>query len=323
MIKPILFRDLFSRHPWLIFPLAITIGLFLGFLTVDIPIMGYDWINMFAGNQATDIYYPPWTSIVLWPLAQLSPRLGLAIINGITIATVVLLTFFQGIDNRRWRLIAIAMALLSPQTLIVLWTGHIDGLALLGIWALPWAIPIVLMKSTFIGFVVLSRKRWFMAALLFGLLSLLIWPDWITQLSATIQFRSTHPASGGWHRTGMIPIALGLVLFLFSQRKDLFQNMAAGAILYPFIMPYHHIVLLPALGALKGSKLFLSWLAAWLMIFPIALEKFYFLYFIFPFLIWWQRRSIAPDDETWYKFVQRKSNGLRRYFSRLLPLADE
>ncbi len=315
MIKRRPHANLIIRNPWLLFPLAILIGLFIGLLTSKIPVMGYDWINMFSRNQATDMYYPLWTSMVLWPLAELPPHLGLAIINGITIATVALTTFYQGYSNKRWKIIAVVLALMSPQTLIVLWTGHIDGLALLGIWALPWAIPIVLMKSTFIGFAVLTRKSWLIAALLFSLLSILIWPDWIKHLIATLPFRNTHPASGGWESTGIVPVVLGLILFLFSRRKDVFQNMAAGSLLYPFILPYHYIVLLPALGELKGSRLFLTWLAAWLMLFPIALEKIFFLYLIFPVLIWWQRKTQAPDEETWHQLIRRTFSGLSIFFS--------
>ena len=303
------------RTPWLLFPIAIVFGLIIGLLTTWVPILGYDWIHMFHANQATDIYYPPWTSIILAPLAQLPAQLGLALINGITIAAVALTTFYQGRGNQPWRKLAVVLALLSPQTLIVLWTGHIDGLALLGIWALPWAIPIVLMKSTFIGFAVITRKSWFLTALGFGLLSFFLWPDWIPQLIETLQFRSTHPASAGWQQTGFLPLALGLILLLFSRREDVFQNIAAGAILYPFILPYHYIVLLPALAELKGSRLVLVWLSAWLMVVPIALEKAFPIYFIFPLLIWWARRSpgntVETSQETWLQFLTRQLQKVR------------
>ena len=311
------FWTLVSTHPWLLFPVAIVTGLLIGFLIRDVPIMGYDWMTMFAGNQATDVYYPPWTSLILWPLAELPPRLGLAFINGITIATVALTTYFQGLGNSKgWRWLAVFMALFSVQTLVVLWTGHIDGLALLGIWSLPWTMPIVLMKSTFIGFVVFTRKEWFLTALLFGLVSLLIWPNWPAELLATMEFRNTHPASVGWERTGFLPVILGIFLFLKSKRGDIFQNLAVGAMVYPFIMPYHHLVLLPALGELKGRRLLFAWLAAWLIIVPVGIGTGYFVYFLFPFLIWWFRRSKKEGEGTWLEFFQTKLSSAKRFLTK-------
>lgn len=292
--------------------LALFGGLAIGFLIRGLPILGYDWFTMFYLDKATDIYYPPWTSILLWPLAQLPWRLGLALINGITIATVSVMTYEEGQGQKRiWRVIATLLAVFSLQTLVVLWTGHIDGLAMLGILALPWAAPLVLMKSTFIGFAVFTRKSWFLAAAAFGVISLIVWPGWPLNLINTMQFRNTHPASAGWEKTGWLPVLIGIVLLLKSKRTDIYQAMAAGAFVYPFILPYHHIVLLPALGALKGWRLWIAWLTAWLMILPAGLESYFFVYFIFPFAVWWFRQGKANIADTWLDLLKQRIRSIR------------
>ena len=286
---------------WQLFFLTLAAGLFIGSLIREAPFLGYDWFTLFYRNQATSIYYPPWTATLLAPFAQLPWRLGLALVNGITIATVALMTYQQGSGKGRWRLLSTFMALFSLQTFVVLWVGHIDGIALLGIWAMPWAVPLLLMKSTFIGVAVFTRKNWFLAAITFALLSLLLWPGWPAQLISTLDFRNEHPSAGGWRQTGYLPLVLGIALLLKSKRRDLFQTLAAGAIFYPFILPYHHIVLLPALGRLKGLRLFLAWLAAWLMLVPVITESHFWIYFVFPLAIWFFRHGDQKEDKSWLK----------------------
>jgi hypothetical protein len=243
--------------------------------------------------------------VLLSPLAELPFAWGLGLINGITLAAVAALTWRVGREQPRgWRLLACALALASLQVAVVLWTGHIDGLALLGLLALPWAAPLVLMKATFIGFAVLTRRDWLLAALVFGLLSLLLWPGWVGELLATLDFRNTHPAAGGWRTTGWLPPLFGLLMLVNSRRTDPFQAMAAGAFVYPFLLPYHHIVLLPALAALAPGRMLLAWLAAWAMALPAGIEAHYWVYFVFPFAIWWWRRDAG--DETWWTLVNRR-----------------
>jgi hypothetical protein len=298
-----------SPPDWQLFLLTLFAGLVLGYLIQDAPLLGYDWYYLFQRTEPTNIYfppwiYPPWTDIILAPLANLQWRLGLALINGISITTLTLMTYKQGGKNKHWRLLATFMALFSLQSVVVLWLGHIDGIALLSLWALPWALPMLLMKSTFIGVAVFTRKSWFIAASAFGVFSLIIWPGWPAQLISTLDFRTGHPSAGGWRQTGYLPVIVGAFLFLKSKRTDLYQAMAAGAILYPFILPYHHIVLLPALGKLRGLRLLIAWLAAWMMLAPVILQDQFWIYFVFPLVIWLFRYSEQEKDQDWFALIK-------------------
>lgn len=63
-------------RPWQLFFVALISGLLIGMFLREAPILGYDWYYLFQRNQATNIYYPPWhyppwTDILLWPLAKL------------------------------------------------------------------------------------------------------------------------------------------------------------------------------------------------------------------------------------------------------------
>lgn len=289
-----------------LFALTLMGGLLLGWLLHDTPWLGHDWLIMFHANTSTDLYYPPWTSAVLAPLANLPWRSGLALVNGISLAAVALNTYHQGVlTHNRWRALASLLAVLSLQMAILLWVGHIDGLALLGLLGLPWLAPLVLMKATFVGFAVLTRKRWFLASLGFGLLSLLLWPGWPLTLGSTLGIRATHPSAAGWGVTGWLPPLLGLVLLLLSKRTDWLQAVAAGSLLYPFSLPYHWLVLLPALGTLRGLALLACWLAAWLMLLPIGLNQHHWLYFVFPVMVWWLRYRTHGTQHSWLALVRR------------------
>lgn len=103
---------------------------------------------------------------------------------------------------------------------------------------------------------------------------------------AALKFRYTHPSAVGWQVTGWLPPLIGLVFLLRTNRTDTFQSIAAGSLLYPFILPYHFIVLLPAMGRLRGLRLFIAWLAAWVMLVPVAFNNYFEIYFIFPGVIW-------------------------------------
>lgn len=293
---------------WDLVALALIGGLVIGSLTQNLGMLGYDWLTMFHANAATDIYYPPWTSTVLWPLAALPWRLGLALINGITIASVALATYYEGrLQDRPWRLLAVGMALFSFQTILVLWTGHIDGLALLAIFALPWLAPVVLMKATFVSFVVITRKSWFLAALSFCVISLLVWLGWPQNLLATLAFRNSHPSSAGWQKTGWLPPVLGALMLIKSKRSDWLQAVAAGSLIYPFVLPYHFLVLLPALGTLSGLALFACWAATWAMAIAAGAGNFYWLYFLFPSLIWLLRWRANGEKQSWLELLTSKS----------------
>ena len=154
-----------SPPNWQLFLLTLFAGLVLGYLIQDAPFLGYDWYKVFFKNQATNALYPPWTSLAISPIAHLPWRLGLGLVNGISLATVGVMTYQQG--KNRWRFLATLLSIFSFQMVMVLWLGAIDGYALLGILALPWTLPLILMKSTFIGFAVFTRKSWFVGALFF------------------------------------------------------------------------------------------------------------------------------------------------------------
>jgi len=55
---------------------------------------------------------------------------------------------------------------------------------------------------------------------------------------------------------------LGLVLFPFSG-PDPLRLMASGVLIMPFFMPYHFLMLLPALGRVRSFRRWILWLLTW------------------------------------------------------------
>jgi hypothetical protein len=94
------------------------------------------------------------------------------------------------------------------------------------------------------------------------LLSLIIWPGWLFSLGqATIE----HEAAMGWAELGWPLIVIGIILFI-GAGKDPYRLMAAGCFITPYLMPYHMVLILPAIGKPRGWKQILLWASSWSVI---------------------------------------------------------
>ncbi|QYK51757.1 MAG: hypothetical protein KF701_04500 [Anaerolineales bacterium] len=277
-----------------------------GWLLRDAPLLGWDWFHTIRIGGDIDVWYPGWTKLLTRPLAGLPWRWGLAFSNGLMLAGVAIATYLQRRD--RWSALGAVLAVLSPPVLVLLWAGNVDGWALLGYLTLPWGVPLLMIKPTIGAFVLLTRRSWFIAGLVFTALTLLVWGWWPAQaIGMHVTGGNIHTSSSmGWYILGWPIGALGVLLMLFTDRKSPWHMMAAGSFLMPYVFPYHFILLLPALGRWGGLRQVLVWLAAWTLF-----GSFIFGYaatwvgYLFPLVVWLFIFEETPRSQTWLAEVQR------------------
>jgi len=234
-------------------------------LVMQLPLLGWDWHVCFEARGALlppvgHCYdqYPPWAWWILRPLTLLPWRVGLSFHLSVLLLTVAI---SAGWGAHRY-LEAALLAVLTPPVWMLMWLGQVDGLAMWGLMFLPLGLPWALLKPNITVWAVFARWQWVAWATALGLVSLLIWGWWPGRLLAARALCYVHPSAMGWGNLGWPVLALGLVLFPFSGRDPL-RLMASGALLVPFLMPYHFLMLLPALGRVYGWKRWLLWLLAW------------------------------------------------------------
>ncbi|MBI3244771.1 MAG: hypothetical protein HYZ49_21035 [Chloroflexi bacterium] len=278
--------------------LAVLAGaLLLWPLTHQLPMLGFDWRVYFWARDFRQ--YPPWIEWALAPLLALPWRTGLAGLNALllmTVAVSVAREVFGGERRPAWRLTSnalgcVLLALFTPPTMILLWVGNIEAVALWGMLMMPVGIPWVLLKPHLGLWAVLSRRSWIIWAAAFGLLTLVVWQFWPTRVLGSVTDRIQHPSAFGWASLGWPMIAIGLTL-LAQTPPDPLALMAAGSFLSPFLMPQHFVLLLPALGRVKGTRRLILWAGTWLLLIPLIFNSgLKWLALGFPALVWWMLRA--------------------------------
>jgi hypothetical protein len=209
---------------------------------------GFDWVHFFGQGKVSPIW-TPWSPLVVkllnWPL-----------LVAITLFAVIYRTYRY--NRSPW---PIALAVLSLPTVWMIILGNLDGLVLLGLLLMPWGVPLASMKPQLAFFALLANKKWFIAAAVWGILTVLIWGFWPQNLLGT--------AVPGWKNEWVQDITLfpwgaliALPLLWFS-RGDEDLLMAAGSFVTPHLFPYHFILLMPALGRMKPGWMLASWLLSW------------------------------------------------------------
>lgn len=288
--------------------LAIIVGALLFVVPLShIGFLGMDWLVYFTSEPFGSVVqrfipvYPPWVMpYILRPLTSLPPYTGLAILNAITLSTLTVLTFryarYAYPRSRRTAISGVLFVILTPLPWMVFWLGQVDAMTLLGLVTLPFGMPLLLAKLNIGIWAALNSRRDILWAAALGIGSLIIWGFWpLTSLQATTPADpgNPHPILMGWQTTGIIYALLGVLMLLFTNRDPL-RLIAAGTFISPYIMPYHYVVLLPALGRVSFRKQLVLWAFSFLFILPIGISTLEtkVIAMLFPLLVW---LLTAPD----------------------------
>jgi hypothetical protein len=296
------------RPDWPLLAAVLLGGAAFAVLLMDAPLLGHDWLSLFA-RQPHDILalpanvpYPPWViPILLRPLTVFPVPVSVALIKGLTLACVTLISYREGRrafpHNRLVAVVAVLLAAVNPLTWGMLWLGQIDMLVLIGVIIMPYGVPFVLAKPQIGMWVILNSRRDMLIAAAVLALSLVIWGFW-PSVALNPAIFNPHPALFGWHYTSVVVGLVGAALLVFTNR-DPFRLMAAGSLVSPYLLPYHFIVLLPALGRAAGVRQAVLWLAS-LGVFAVAgvpTPAVKTLALAFPLLVWaLLAPSLRPRD---------------------------
>lgn len=244
------FLDPQQRNQWICGGL-LGLALFALFYIIGFFIPeGFDWKIFFSKGQYPGIWMP-WTKLLVgwmnFPTVFALSMIGLA-----------------------WRTriysrspIPLILALVSLPMFWILHLGNYDGLVVLGLMVLPWGAPLALLKPQISAFALLANRKWFLAGVIWGVISLLIWGFWPLTIYHTII------ANPAWREEWVQDISLfpwGLlpaIPLLWFSRGDADLLMAAGSLATPHLFPYHFIVLMPSLGRMKYRWMILTWIFTW------------------------------------------------------------
>jgi hypothetical protein len=223
-----------------------------------LPMFGWDWYYFFLGNNPSynlmspASAYPPFVKYIIHLIAWMDWRDSLGLLNSISIVTIAVATF-----RNRGYYGSVLLAIITPPVWFLLWIGHPDALALLGV--VTGFIPLALIKPQLTIWSMFASRKLFFWMIVFVTLTLVVWPLWPLEMrTATL----THEAAFGWVVTGWPVAMLGFILFL-GAGKDPYRLISSGMLMSPYLMPYNLAILAPAIGSAKGYKKILLYFCAW------------------------------------------------------------
>lgn len=206
-----------------------------------------DWTNTFRpaalmlleGRSPFDVptyYNPPWTAIILLPLAILPDPVGRGVLFVVTLAGFALVARRMEADR-----VALVAFLLAPSVIHCLLTGNLDGIALLGLVIPPqWGALLLAIKPQVGGIVILfwtirawkdsgwkESARTLLPLVITGLLSLAIFGLWPLRPRPPLVSNTSL-----WPMT--IPVGLGLIVAAVKRMK-IGYAMGAGPCLTPYL----------------------------------------------------------------------------------------
>jgi hypothetical protein len=229
----------------------LAVALFIGFYIIGLFIPeGFDWKHFFGQGKFPG-FWMPWSKLLV----------------GWMNYPAVFAFSMIGLGWRTWKYsrspVPLVLALVSLPMLWVLHLGNYDALVVLGLMLLPWGAPLALLKPQISAFALLANRKWILAGVIWGVISLILWGFWpLAQINGII----TNPA---WREEWVQDISLfpwGLlpvIPLLWFSRGDEDLLMAAGSLATPHIFPYHYIVLMPALGRMRFRWMILTWIFTW------------------------------------------------------------
>lgn len=259
-------------------------------LTSRLPMLGWEW-PLHLGGMFDDTY-PPWLQLALKPLSILPIRTGLSLLYGAFMIAIAMLTVRAAADQSRLsKFAAAALALATPVVPILLWEGNMVMVVMVGMAILPVGIPWALVQPHLMTFALLSRRRWTIWAAAFGVVTVLIWGLWPLQTIGLLGGSTSHIIAMGWLPMGWPVLVIGLFMLPFTHAHP-YRLMAVGTFLLPYVMAVHMVLLLPAIGEVKGWRRVLLFGAAWLILITPAFAVLWAKYvtMIFPFAVWWMLR---------------------------------
>jgi len=235
-----------AKHKMVIWCGLVVIGAALAGL---LPGDAFDW-RVFFGQGNIPAHYPPWTGLVVSVLTY-------PLVVGITLASFGIAALLRARSP-----LHSALAFLNLPLFWTIFLGQLDGLVLLGTLALPWLLPLALLKPQVAGWVLFARPRLLPLALLFVLLTFLVWGPWPVDILTYARDPGDWPQDiAGW---GGIALLCAFVLTGTPSSNDPDWWMLAGACITPVLIPYNLLPLMPVIARLPAGWAVAAAVTSWL-----------------------------------------------------------
>ena len=218
-----------------------------------LPNLGYEWYYFDSGRW--NVSYPPWMPIALQPLIMWDWRTGLALLTGLLYMSVAVGAWREAKPyGMQARLGAALLAMLTAPVLMLTWLGNAAPTVLFGVIALPFGIPFATVQPHVAPWAFLARRRSTLFGLGFLVITLVIWGFWPDRYASMASgFLIGHEIALGWGALGVPVLLTGIIMLLFTN-ADPIRLMAVGAFMTPYLMSVHLVLLVPALGRVRGWR---------------------------------------------------------------------
>ncbi len=231
--------------PYVRITLALIVAFAFLYIVGGFVPVGFDWKCCFStGNLAS--FFVPWMLSIV------------RLFNPQSIFALTVLALIMRMWRYKARPWQIFLALTSLPTLWLLFLGNVDGLVMVGLLLLPvLGVPLVLIKPQIASFSLLANRRSISAAIVWVILSILIWGFWPLNFLpvGNAQWRADWPQDITLYPWGV----LLMLPLLWLSRGDEDMLMVAGSFATPHLFPYHFYVVMPALARMGVFWAVLSW----------------------------------------------------------------
>jgi hypothetical protein len=264
---------------------------------VNVP--AADWYHDYADFANRQyLVYPPWIAIVMWPVRSLAAQ------NALTLTVLA-----YALWRYQARPIHYLLAFTAMPVYWNLWLGQNDYIPLLGMFWLPWGLPLVALKPQMAIWGALAwwlrrTDRWRVAAAVAGAgaLSLVIYGWWPGRMRLPVTYFTGYNLSA-WRWGGIAGgvLAVAAALYVTFRQRDIDASMALGSLAAPYVQGNSYLLLLPAFARLSGWRLVSAWLASWSGVVALLLgDAGRPLIAVFPVAMWalltWGATRPAEDD---------------------------
>lgn len=206
---------------------------------------GFDWVTYFEKARNIPAYYPPWTA----PIVRL--------LNWPTLVALTLATVGIALYERSRHPISFTCAFFSLPLMWTLFLGQIDVLALIGLMFLPSSTFLVLLKPQIAAFGLLVHWKFVVIAVVTIVISCLVWGLWPLHLFTIHDQPHVNDIAIGI--TGL-PIA---IVLMWLSHGDIDMLMLSGVFVTPYWIPYHLVVVIPAIARLPPIYAMIACVLSW------------------------------------------------------------
>ncbi len=240
-------KKLYGMNKWVKISILFFLALLVIWFEYQYLPMGIDWVESFrpatleflAGHSpysVTGFFNPPWTLIPFIPLALIPIKISNLILFDLGLASFVFI-----LGKLKVRPLIALVFLFFPTTLMVLFTGNLEWLVMLGL-VLPPQIGLffILIKpqvgiAMAIYWLITTPKKvkTFLPVVIAFLVSFAIYQDWILKLIIRGNKSGYYGTFDISFFPYLVPLGLALLFVSIRKHKDSYAYMAS-----PFLAPY-------------------------------------------------------------------------------------